>query len=187
MDDPINFHDRTELAGKSEGKEEGTFSNIVSGLHKAAIAIPKGLEKTADKGTEGGKAASKAIVKGSHTAKEAIGKTADEFKHNKELRKYTGIALGAGAVPIALAGGAAVAPAIVQAGVATSGTIEKIAQETASRIATRPNLLKNLKRGYDFASAFNSGELPPVSWAGAIGTAIANRDRIRETFEEIKK
>ncbi|WP_212637022.1 RHS repeat-associated core domain-containing protein [Desulfovibrio gilichinskyi] len=195
LDDPINFHDRTGLAGKSEGKEQGTYSKIASGLHKAATAIPKGLEKAADKSTEGikkattegGKAASKAIVKGSHAAKEAIEKTADEFKNNKELQKYTGIALGAGSVPIALAGGAAVAPAIVQAGIATSGAVEKFAQETASRIATRPNLLKNLKRGYDFASAFNSGELPPVSWAGALGTAIANRDRIRETFEEIKK
>ncbi|SMF23472.1 hypothetical protein [Desulfovibrio gilichinskyi] len=87
LDDPVNFHDRTGLAGKSEEKEEGTFSKIVSGLYEAATAIPKGLEKTADKSSEGikkatiegGKAASKAIVKGSHVAKETIEKAADEF------------------------------------------------------------------------------------------------------------
>ena len=167
LDDPINFHDRTGLAGKSEGKEEGIFSKIASGLHKAAIAIPKGLEKTADKSTEGikkaitegGKAASKAIVKGSHAAKEAIGKTADEFKNNKELRKYTGIALGAGAVPIALAGGAAVAPVVSDA-----------AASALTQIAEVPIAQTSL----NFAKGLNpfSGEAPnpktPSEAAGII-------------------
>ncbi|WP_280141299.1 RHS repeat-associated core domain-containing protein [Maridesulfovibrio ferrireducens] len=53
LDDPINFHDRTGLAGKSEEKKEGVFSKIISGLRKASTAIPKGLEGAAEKSIKG--------------------------------------------------------------------------------------------------------------------------------------
>ncbi|MBI9111614.1 RHS repeat domain-containing protein [Maridesulfovibrio ferrireducens] len=135
LDDPINFHDRTGLAGKSEEKKEGAFSKIISGLRKASTAIPKGLEGATDKSikgikkatTEGGKAAIKALDKGADAAGEAVGKTVDEFKKNKELQKYTKIAFGAGALPIALASGIAAGPAVSSA-----------ATSVATKIATTP-------------------------------------------------
>ncbi|SMF23537.1 hypothetical protein [Desulfovibrio gilichinskyi] len=219
LDDPINFHDRTGFAGKSEGKEQGTYSKIASGLHKAAIAIPKGLEKTADKSTEGikkatiedGKAASKAIVKGSHVAKEAIEKAADEFKNNKELQKYTGIALGAGAVPIALAGGAAVASTEAGAAIGEmaystgkkalkeSKTIFRDAEKIGKKVFKASD--KKLYHGLDkieqsvgtenvkdFISAFNAGELPSVtSWGGGIGGILAGKDELHENTNKLIK
>ncbi|MBI9112829.1 RHS repeat-associated core domain-containing protein [Maridesulfovibrio ferrireducens] len=109
LDDPINFHDRTGLAGESEEKKEGAFSKIIAGLRKASTAIPKGLEGAAEKSikgikkatTEGGKAAVEALDKGADAAGEAVGKTVDEFKNNKELRNTT---LGLVAIPAAIAG-----------------------------------------------------------------------------------
>nr|WP_280141300.1 RHS repeat-associated core domain-containing protein [Maridesulfovibrio ferrireducens] len=135
LDDPINFHDRTGLAGKSEEKKKGAFSKIISGLRKASTAIPKGLEGATEKSikgikkatAEGGKAAVKALDKGADAADEAVGKTVDEFKNNKELRKYTKITLGVGALPIALASGVAAGPAVSSA-----------AASVATKIATTP-------------------------------------------------
>ncbi|SDL07673.1 RHS repeat-associated core domain-containing protein [Maridesulfovibrio ferrireducens] len=165
LDDPINFHDRTGLTGESEEKKEGAFSKIISGLRKASTAIPKGLEGATEKSikgikkatVEGGKAAVEALDKGADAAGEAVGKTVDEFKNNKELRKYTEIALGAGALPIALASGVAAGPAVSSA-----------AASVATKIATTPGAQTVL----GFAKGLNpfSGEAPkPSSLAEAAG------------------
>ncbi|SDK48826.1 RHS repeat-associated core domain-containing protein [Maridesulfovibrio ferrireducens] len=190
LDDPINFHDRTGLAGKSEEKKEGAFSKIVSGLRKASTAIPKGLEGATEKSikgikkatVEGGKAAAEALDKGADAAGEAVGKTVDEFKKNKELQKYTEIALGAGALPIALASGIAAGPAVSSA-----------AASVATKIATTPGAQTVL----DFAKGLNpfSGEAPkpssPSEAAGIIGPYLVKRidelgawDKIGEQYNK---
>ncbi|WP_031479374.1 hypothetical protein [Maridesulfovibrio frigidus] len=171
-------------AKREQNKADGVFFKMFSGMSDATASIAAGLDGAMDKSIEG---IGKAVVEGGKAAGEAVGKTVDEFKNNEELQTYTGIALGAGGLPIAMASGVAVAPALIRTGTAVSGIVENAAQGVASRIATSPSTVKNLKRGYDFVSAFNPGELPPVSWAGALGTAIANRDRIRETGEVIRK
>ena len=141
-------------------------------------------------------------MKGSHAAKEAIGKTADEFKNNKELRKYTGITLGAGAVPIALAGGAAVASTEAGAAIgemaysaakkalkeskAIFRGAEKVGKKTfkASKKKLYSGLNKvdsevGLDNVEDFISAFNPVGGVPKTKGGLIGTIIANRDQIK--------
>ncbi len=132
-------------------------------------------------------------MKGSHAAKKAIGKTADEFKNNEELRKYTGIALGAGAVPIALAGGAAVAS--TEAGAA----IGEIAYSAGKKVfkASDEKLYHGLDKieqsvgtenAKDFISAFNAGELPSVtSWGGGIGGILAGKDELRDNTNKLIK
>jgi len=79
-----------------------------------------------------------------------LGKTADAFATNDDLQKYTGIALGAGALPIAAAGGAEVEPII------------------ATTVARNPD---KVEKAYDFLSgAFVPGP-PPMTGTGVAGYA----------------
>jgi len=55
----------------------------------------------------------KAVVKGTKGAGKALHETGKAYATNKDLQKYTAIALGAGALPIATAGAASVAPSVV--------------------------------------------------------------------------
>jgi hypothetical protein len=74
-----------------------------------------------------------------------LSRTADAFATNDDLQKYTGIALGAGALPIIMAGGATAGPII------------------ATTVARNPEMVE---KGFDFLSgAFVPGP-PAMTRAG---------------------
>ncbi|WP_415518025.1 MAG: hypothetical protein ACEB74_09945 [Desulfovibrio aminophilus] len=90
-----------------------------------------------------------AMSKGADGAGEAIGKTVDAFKTNEDLQKYTAVALGAGALPIAAAGAAQAAPAVMTTAMRHP---DKVAAAT------------------DFVSGFFDPGPPPLTKAGVLGT-----------------
>jgi hypothetical protein len=91
------------------------------------------------------------MSKGADGAGEAIGKTVDAFKTNEDLQKYTAVALAAGALPIAAAGAAEVAPAVMT---------------TAMRHPDKVAI------GTDFVSGFFDPGPPPLNWSGAAGFGV---------------
>jgi len=97
LDDPVNAADPLGL----EGGFWGGVNKIGAGLGQLWDKAPAGIGE--------------AVTKGAKGAGEALSKTADAFATNKDLQKYTGIALGAGALPIAAAAGTTAAPAIAAA------------------------------------------------------------------------
>jgi len=90
-----------------------------------------------------------AVSEGAKGAGEAVSKTADAFATNDDLQKYTGIALGAGALPIVIAGGVEAGPII------------------ATTVARNP---EKVEQAYDFLSgAFVPGP-PSMTPAGQWGS-----------------
>ena len=113
--------------------------------------IGAGLGQLWDKAPAG---IGEAVTKGAKGAGEALSKTADAFATNKDLQKYTGITLGAGALPIAAAAGTTAAPAIAAA-----------AMQHPDKLAAAS------KATVDFASGFFDQSPPPMSAPGIGGYA----------------
>ena len=121
----------------------GLEEDLVDAVQK----IGDGLGQLWDKAPGG---IGQAVSEGAKGAGEALNKTADAFATNDDLQKYTGIALGAGALPIAAAGGVEAAPAIFAAAARNPEKIEK---------------------AFDFLSgAFVPGP-PPMTRSGVTGYA----------------
>jgi len=107
--------------------------------------IGTGLDQLWDKAPGG---IGQAVTEGAQGAGEAFGKTADAFATNDDLQKYTAIALSAGALPIAVAGGVEVAPII------------------ATTVARNP---EKVEKAYDFLTgAFVPGP-PTMTLPGEVG------------------
>ncbi|WFS64220.1 RHS repeat-associated core domain-containing protein [Pseudodesulfovibrio thermohalotolerans] len=133
LDDPVNGNDPLGL----EGGFWSGMKSIGTGLGQLWNKAPKGIGE--------------AITKGSKGAEEALSKTANAFATNKDLQKYTGIALGAGMLPIAAAGAIETAPIIAGA-----------AMQHPDKLAAAS------KAAVDFANGLVEGP-PPQSPAGGAG------------------
>jgi len=131
LDDPVNGVDPLGLEG---GFWDG-LKKIGAGFGKLWDTAPAGIGEAMSKGADG--------------AGEAIGKTVDAFKTNEDLQKYTAVALGAGALPIAAAGAAQAAPAVMTTAMRHP---DKVAAAT------------------DFVSGFFDPGPPPLTKAGVLGT-----------------
>ncbi|MDY0306103.1 MAG: RHS repeat-associated core domain-containing protein, partial [Desulfovibrionaceae bacterium] len=142
LDDPVNGVDPLGLEG---GFWDG-LKKIGAGFGKLWDTAPAGIGEAMSKGADG--------------AGEAIGKTVDAFKTNEDLQKYTAVALGAGALPIAAAGAAQVAPAVMT---------------TAMRHPDKVAI------GTDFVSGFFDPGPPPLTRGGLAGY-LATKGR-----EELQK
>ncbi|WP_319470544.1 RHS repeat-associated core domain-containing protein [uncultured Pseudodesulfovibrio sp.] len=136
LDDPVNGVDPLGL----QGGFWGGMKKIGAGFGKLWDKAPAGIGKAV---VEGGKGAGKALYE-----------TGKAYATNKDLQKYTGIALGAGALPIAAAGAVEAAPAIVGAALRHP---DKLAAASEKAI--------------DFANGLVEGP-PPLSPAG-VGGAMA--------------
>lgn len=90
--------------------------------------IGAGFGKLWDKAPAG---IDEAVTKGAKGTGEALSKTADAFATNKDLQKYTGIALGAGALPIAAAVGTTAAPGIATATMQHPDKLAAVSKATA--------------------------------------------------------
>ncbi|MGE4421795.1 MAG: hypothetical protein AB7D39_05815 [Pseudodesulfovibrio sp.] len=110
--------------------------------------IGAGLGKLWDKAPAG---IGEALSKGAKGAGEAVGKTVDAFKTNKDLQKYTAIALGAGAAPIVAAGATEAIPAVMG-----------VAMQHPDKLAA----------GADFVSGFFDPGPPPQTPAGVAGSGV---------------
>ena len=121
-----------------EGGVWGGMKKIGAGFGKLWERAPAGIGE--------------ALTKGAKGAGEALSKTADAFKTNKDLQKYTAIALGAGAVPIVAAGAVEAAPVVVGA-----------AMQHPDKLAAGSQAV------VDFANGLVEGP-PPQSLAGVAGT-----------------
>ncbi len=147
---------------------DDVYSRVSLALGDAASSILTGLDGAGERSIEGIK---EAVVEGGKAAGEAIGKTVDELKTNKELQKYSGIALGAGVLPIAMATGVAAAPTLGRVGATASGIVENVAQAAAIKVATT----RGAKDTLDFVKGLNpfDGEAKsPSSLAEAVGNII---------------
>jgi hypothetical protein len=134
VNDPVN---RLDVWGLEDSWRDGA-QEIGDGLGQLWDKAPGGIGQAVTEGTKG--------------AGEALSKTADAFATNDDLQKYTAIALGAGALPIAVAGGVEVAPVI------------------ATTVARNP---EKLEQAYDFLTgAFVPGP-PPMTWGGVRGGGVA--------------
>ncbi|SKA97990.1 RHS repeat-associated core domain-containing protein [Paucidesulfovibrio gracilis DSM 16080] len=146
LDDPVNGVDPWGL----EGEFWGGMKRIGAGLGELWDKAPAGIGEAVTKGRKG--------------AGEALSKTADAFTTNSDLQKYTAIALGAGALPIAAAVGTTATPAMAAA-----------AMQHPDKLAAAS------KAAADFASgAFDPGP-PPASWSGYLSGAA------NYTYDQYKK
>ena len=146
LDDPVNGVDPLGLEGFWGGVKK-----IGAGLGELWDKAPAGISEAVTKGTKG--------------AGEALSKTAKAFATNKDLQKYTAIALGAGALPIAGAVGAA-APTIA-AGVGATIPAAGAAMQHPEKLAAASKIVA------DFASgAIDPGPPPPSvpGYAGAVAS-----------------
>jgi len=107
LDDPINRAD-------AWGLEDSWWD----GIHK----IGDGLGQVWDKAPGG---VSQAVSMGTKAAGQALSKTAEAYATNENLRNYTLLTLGAGALPIAAAASVDVAPANAMAAARNPDKIEK--------------------------------------------------------------
>ena len=146
MDDPVN---RVDVWGLADSFWDG-LQQIGDGLGQLWDKAPDGIGQ--------------AVTEGAQGAGDALGKTAEAYATNEDLQKYTGIALGAGALPIATAAGVEVAPAI---------------------IATAARNPDKIEQAMDFVSgAFMPGP-PPMTPAAMWGSGIkAGLDYIHERDED---
>jgi len=108
VDDPVN---RLDAWGLADDWWDG------------ARKIGAGLEQLWDKAPDG---ITQAVSKGAQGAQEAVRKAAEAYVTNDDLQKYTGMAIGAGALPIAAAGGVEATPAIVGAVARNPGKVENV-------------------------------------------------------------
>jgi RHS repeat-associated protein len=134
LDDPVNGIDPAGL----EGGFWGGVKKIGTGLGKLWDKAPAGIGEAVSKGAKG--------------AGEALSKTADAFKTNKNLQKYTAIALGAGAAPIVAAGAGEALPAMMGA-----------AMQHPAKLAAGSQAAVDFANGY-----FDEGP-PPPSLPGYVG------------------
>jgi len=119
--------------------------------------IGDGLGQLWDKAPDG---IGEAVTEGAKGAGEALSKTADAFATNDDLQKYTGIALGAGALPIAVAGGVETGPII------------------ATTVARNP---EKVEKAYDFLTGALVPGPPAMTWGGVRGGGVsAGLDDIRD-------
>ena len=130
VDDPVN---RVDVWGL-EGDWWDGVQKIGAGLGQLWGKAPDGVGQAVSEGAKG--------------AGEAVSKTADAFATNDDLQKYTAIALGAGALPIVIAGGATAGPII------------------ATTVARNP---EKVEQAYDFLSGALVPGPPPTTWPGEIG------------------
>ncbi|MDQ7834777.1 MAG: RHS repeat-associated core domain-containing protein [Humidesulfovibrio sp.] len=107
VDDPVN---RVDVRGLANSFWDG-LQKIGDGFGQLFDKAPDGIGQAVSEGTKG--------------AGEALGKTAEAYATNEDLQKYTGLALGAGAVPIVAAAGAEAAPAIIATAMRNPDKIEK--------------------------------------------------------------
>ncbi len=119
--------------------------------------IGEGLNQLWDKAPDG---ITQAVSKGARGTDEAVRKAVEAYETNADLRKYTAIALGAGALPIAAAGGAEATPA------------------AAAAAAKNPDKIAN---ALDFVSGVFDPGPPPMTGAGVTGY-ITNK-----TYERFNK
>ena len=132
VDDPVN---RVDVWGLDDSWWGGV-QKIGAGLGELWDKAPVGIGQ--------------AVTEGAKGAGEALSKTADAFATNDDLQKYTGIAIGAGALPIAVAGGVEAGPII------------------ATTVARNP---EKVQGAYEFLSGAFDSSLPPTTWAGVKGYA----------------
>ncbi len=131
VDDPVN---RVDVWGLEDSWWDGV-QKTGDGLGQLWDKAPGGIGD--------------AVTQGAKGAGAALSKTADAFATNDDLQKYTGIALGAGALPIIMAGGATAGPII------------------ATTVARNPEIVE---KGFDFLSgAFVPGP-PAMTPAGQWGS-----------------
>jgi len=131
VEDPVNRVDVWGLEGFLDGVQ-----NIADGFSQLWDTAPDGIAQAASEGAQG--------------AGEALGKTAEAYATNEDLQKYTALALGAGAVPIAAAAGVEALPAL------------------AAVAARNPDKIEN---AFDFLSgAFVPGP-PAMTIPGELGNA----------------
>ncbi len=142
VDDPVN---RLDVWGLAEDWWDGVQK------------IGEGLNQLWDKAPEG---ITQAVSKGARGTDEAVRKAVEAYETNADLRKYTAIALGAGALPVAAAGGVEAAPA------------------AAATVARNP---ENVEKAYDFLTgAFVPGP-PAMTWGGVRGGGVsAGLDYIKD-------
>ena len=107
VDDPVN---RVDVWGLEWGLWDGV-QKIGDGLSQLWDKAPGGVAQ--------------AVTEGAQGAGEALGKTVEAYATNEDLQKYTALALGAGAVPIAAAAGVEVAPALVAVAARNPDKVEK--------------------------------------------------------------
>ena len=107
--------------------------------------IGDGLGQLWDKAPDG---VGQAVSEGAKGAGEALGKTAEAYATNDDLRKYTAVAIGAGALPIAAAMGLETAPIV------------------ATTVARNP---EKVEQAYDFLSGALDPGPPPMTRGGAVG------------------
>ena len=130
VDDPVN---RVDVWGLEGGWWDGV-QKIGAGLGQLWGEAPDGVAQAVSKGAKG--------------AGDALDKTAEAYATNDELQKYAGIALGAGALPIVIAGGATAGPII------------------ATTVARNP---EKVEQAYDFLSGALDPGPPSMTRGGAAG------------------
>ncbi len=130
VDDPVNRVDVWGLEGFLDGVQ-----NIADGFSQLWDKAPDGIAQAVSEGAQG--------------AGEALGKTAEAYATNEDLQKYTAVALGAGAVPIAAAAGVEALPAL------------------AAVAARNPD---KIEKAYDFLSGYFDPGPPNMTWAGVSGS-----------------
>ncbi|NDV18190.1 RHS repeat-associated core domain-containing protein [Pseudodesulfovibrio sp. JC047] len=146
LDDPVNAIDPLGL----EGGFWGGVKKIGAGLGQLWDKAPAGIGAAITKGTKG--------------AGEDLSKTGEAFATNKDLQKYTAIALGAGALPIAAAAGTTVAPTVVGA-----------AMQHPDKLAA------GVKAAYDFTSSAVIKGPPEPSLPGYLGGGLSEAYEWYET------
>ncbi|EGB15029.1 hypothetical protein DND132_1823 [Pseudodesulfovibrio mercurii] len=145
LDDPVNGVDPAGLEG---GFWDGV-KKIGAGFGKLWDKAPAGIGEAVTKGVKG--------------AGKALSKTADAFATNKDLQKYTAIALGAGALPIVAATGSAVVPAAIGAAMQHPDTLATMSKATV-----------------DFANGYFDEGPPPPSWPGYLGGLLGKAKDIHK-------
>ena len=134
VDDPVNRVDAWRL-------EDGWWDGVQK--------IGDGLGQLWDKAPDG---IGQAVSEGAQGAGEALSKTADAFATNDDLQKYTGIALGAGALPIAVAGGLEAGPIIATTVARNPEKVEKAYDFLTGAFVPGPPSM-NIDNGYGAACA----------------------------------
>ena len=144
VDDPVNRVDAWGLEGFLDGVQK-----ITAGFGQLWDTAPDGIAQ--------------AVTEGAKGAGEALGKTAEAYATNEDLQKYTALALGAGAGPIAAAAGVEALPAL------------------AAVAARNPD---KIEKAFDFLSgAFVPGP-PPMTWGGVRGGRCVSGPRLHQRLDE---
>ena len=128
------------------GLEDGFLDGVQS--------IAEGFGQLWDKAPDG---ITQAVSEGAQGAGEALGKTAEAYATNEDLQKYTALAHGAGAVPIAAAAGVEALPALAAVAARNPDKIEKAYDFLSGAFVPGPPAMKpaamwgsGIKAGLDY-------------------------------------